>query len=288
MSSERQLASDLGGIKHDFAPTYDQAWPHDYLQAHLGLDYVIPQNAKPTFERLIAACMKAKRKDSLKIVDVGCSYGINAALLKCAMTLDELYAAASRSGTLRRRNIASHRSFFAERLRRHDLIIVGIDPAVRAAGYARETGLVDAVITADLEQCALNEREVDLLADVDLIISTGCVGYVTERSFDRLYGAVAQFRPWVACFVMHPFSYDNIGNTLSRYRLATREIKSWCQRQRRFSTLKEKRAILATMKSSGVDDRLERTTGYVYASFHLSMPEEMMPKELDVWGIQFA
>lgn len=272
MSLETRLSPDLGGTKHDFAPTYDRVWPQAYLKAHLALDYVIPQNAKTVFDQVIAHCMRERQKDHLKIIDVGCSYGINAALLKSNLALDELYAAASPGGALHRRNIDAHRVFFDRSIRRDDLTFVGVDPARRATDYAKAIGLIDAAVTSDLEQDELSERDVALLSGADLIISTGCVGYVTERTFDRLYRIVAQSKPPVACFVMHPFPYGRIGEALDAYGLQTREIERWRQRQRRFSTPGERRSIVSSMKQSEMDSRLERTTGYVYASFHLSLP----------------
>jgi hypothetical protein len=275
MSSETRLSSDLGGTKHDFAPTYDRVWPHAYLKAHLALDYVIPHNAKTVFNQVIANCMRDRQKERLKIIDVGCSYGINAALLKCDLALDELYAAALPGGALYKRNIDAHRVFFDKSIHRDDLVIVGVDPARRAIGYAKTVGLIDAAVTSDLERHDPSEQDVELLRGADLIISTGCVGYVTERTFDRLYRVVSQSRPRVACFVMHPFPYGRIAETLDAYGLQTREIETWRQRQRRFSTSGERRSIVSSMKQLDMDSRLERTTGYVYASFHLSLPLDM-------------
>ncbi len=271
---------DLGGDKHSFAPTYNLKWPNRYLNAHRALDYVIPQNAKFVFERLITECMRKRGKKYLKVVDIGCSYGINAALLKCRTTLDELYAeASSPNGALMTRSIEAHHHFFAARTRRNDLFFVGLDPATRAIDYSLRTGLINAAVTANLELQDLTDADLSLLSDVDLIISTGCVGYVTERTFARLYPAVARSKPWVACFVMHPFGYHRISEILAPYDLATREIPGCRQRQRRFSTSKERRKVLALMKALKIDDRLERTTGYIYASFHLSVPRhEVIPE----------
>jgi hypothetical protein len=76
---------------------------------------------------------------------------------------------------------------------------------------------------------------------------------------------------------MHPFPYGRIAETLETYGLQTREIETWQQRQRRFSTPGERRSIVSSMEQSDMDSRLERTTGYVYASFYLSLPVDMAP-----------
>ena len=51
-------------------------------------------------------------------------------------------------------------------------------------------------------------RRPRLLADVDIIVSTGCVGYVTATTFQRAAKASRRGRvPWVASFVLRMFPY---------------------------------------------------------------------------------
>ncbi|WP_448954929.1 hypothetical protein [Labrys neptuniae] len=267
--SDSTSSDDIGVVKHDFSACYNQDWPHSYLKAHLALDYIIPDRAKPVFHATLDRYRAVRRKDHLKIIDVGCSYGINAALLRTDMTLDDLYAAyAAIDGPLAGRRSAQHRAFFASREIGADIRIVGVDPSERAARYARAVGLVDAIVTTDLEASDLTDPEKRALAGADILISTGCVGYATERTFKRIYEATANSHPWVATFVMHPYSYDGIARMLATYNLQTRE--TLVARQRRFSSDAEQQGLLDAMLDRGIDSRLERTTGYIYASFHLS------------------
>ncbi|RVC98966.1 hypothetical protein EN753_27515, partial [Mesorhizobium sp. M2A.F.Ca.ET.029.05.1.1] len=76
------MRGNIQGNKHDFTAAYNRRWPHAYFRAHLALDYVISDRAKPVFERIFAEYRRVRNKTSLKIIDVGCSYGINAALLR--------------------------------------------------------------------------------------------------------------------------------------------------------------------------------------------------------------
>ncbi|MCA0048279.1 hypothetical protein LB577_15200 [Mesorhizobium sp. B283B1A] len=265
--------ANIQGAKHDFAAAYNSKWPHAYFRAHLSLDYVIPDRAKPVFERIFADYRRVRKKTRLKIIDVGCSYGVNAALLRTDLSLDELYAAYLRpSGPLSRRDEVEHRAFFRNRGLRDDIQFVGVDPSFRAVRYARVLGLLEAGIIADLETRDLTVQERCALAGADIVISTGCVGYATERTFARVCEASATSRPWVVAFAMHPFSYDNIAMVLRDFGLETRLEDRFRQRQRRFSTVKERRAILTAMTKLGMEDRLERTTGYIYASCHVSVP----------------
>ncbi|MGN8119229.1 hypothetical protein [Labrys sp. 22185] len=262
-------------VKHDFSASYNRDWPHSYLKAHLALDYIIPDRAKPVFLSIFDRYRSLRQKDRLKIIDIGCSYGINAALLRTDMSLDDLYAAyAAEDGPLAGRRSVDHRAFFESRSVGADLHIVGVDPSERAARYARSVGLVDAIVTTDLERTEPTVPEKRALEGADIIISTGSVGYATERTFARIYAAARISRPWVAAFVMHPYSYTDIATMLASHGLQSREVLA--ARQRRFSTASEQHGLLEVMQERGFETRLERTTGYIYASFHLSaLPDEM-------------
>ncbi|BAV50242.1 MULTISPECIES: hypothetical protein [Mesorhizobium] len=273
MAPASGLHSSIQGAKQDFTAAYNRKWPHAYFRAHLALDYMIPDRAKPVFERIFADYRRVRNKTWLKIIDVGCSYGVNAALLRTDLDLDDLYAAyLEPSGSLSRRQETEHRAFFRDRGLRDDIQFVGVDPSFRAVRYARNLGLLKAGITGDLETRDLTPNERCALAGADIIISTGCVGYATARTFARVYKASATSHPWVVAFAMHPFSYDDIARTLRGFALETKVVDRLRQRQRRFSTPTERQAILKAMAKLGMEDRLERTTGYIYASCYISAP----------------
>lgn len=267
------MHGNLHGTKHDFTAAYNRKWPHSYFRAHLALDYMIPDRAKPVFEKIFADYRRIRSKTVLKVIDVGCSYGVNAALLRTDLDLDELYAAyLEPSGSLSRRQEIEHRDFFRTRRLYDDIRFIGVDPSFRAVRYAQSLGLLEAGITADLEARDLTPNERRALVDADILISTGCVGYATERTFARVYDASATSRPWVVAFAMHPFSYDGIATVLRGFGLETKLIERFRQRQRRFSTPAERETILEAMAKLGMEDRLERTTGYIYATCHISAP----------------
>lgn len=267
------MRSSVQWVKHDFSRAYNRKWPHTYFRAHLALDYIIPDRAKPVFERIFADYRRLRNKTELKIVDIGCSYGVNAALLRSDLDLDALYAEyLGSSGSLSRRLDIEHRAFFHSCGLRDDIRFVGVDPSFRAVRYACNQGLLEGGIAADLEARDLTVKERFALADADIIISTGCVGYATERTFARVYEASAASRPWVVGFAMHPFRYDDIAITLREFALETTLVDRFRQRQRRFSTATERQAILTAMAELGIEDRLERTTGYIYASCYISAP----------------
>ncbi|WP_292187447.1 hypothetical protein [Mesorhizobium sp.] len=272
-SNSKYGARPNSWVEGRFTATYNRTLPHAYLRLCLAKDYMIPGRAKPIFERVFADYRRVRNKTRLKIIDVGCSYGINAALLRTDLGLDDLYAAyLGPRGSLSRRHKAEHRTFFFDQRLRDDIQFVGVDPSFRAVRYALDMGLLEAGITADLETRDLTLNERGALADADILISTGCVGYATAATFARVYEASAGSRPWVVAFARHPFSYDDIAAALRDFSLETRPAERFRQRQSRFSTPTERRAILKAMAELGMEDRLERTTGYIYASCYISAP----------------
>ncbi|MGH3470050.1 MAG: class I SAM-dependent methyltransferase, partial [Thermocrispum sp.] len=70
---------------------YTQPDPRPYFTALRELDYCITQLAKPYFADLIDDYRQTRGMPVPQVLDVGCSYGINAALLRCDVSIDELY-----------------------------------------------------------------------------------------------------------------------------------------------------------------------------------------------------
>src|SRR5690606_22803997 len=100
--------------------------------------------------------------------------------------------------------------YFRSWPRRMDAEIVGLDASPQAIAYAVEAGLLDAGMAANLEKAEPDEGQRPVLRDLDLIISTGCIGYVTERTFRRILACQDGRLPWIANFVLRLFPYDSL------------------------------------------------------------------------------
>src|SRR5690242_17311840 len=77
--------------KYAFDDIYTQSDPRGYFTTLRRLDYGIPGIARPHFARLVAEYRDASGVAEPRILDIGCSYGINAALLRCDTTMATLY-----------------------------------------------------------------------------------------------------------------------------------------------------------------------------------------------------
>ncbi len=81
---------DAGG-KVALDHIYTQTDPRGYFGTLRDLDYVIPQMANPHFARLLDELRRSVGSNPLTVLDLGCGYGVNSALLRCDATMDELY-----------------------------------------------------------------------------------------------------------------------------------------------------------------------------------------------------
>ena len=256
---------------------YNRPDPRGYFTALKPLQYMIPQLAKPVFDEVIAAFRRMRNKKRPKLVDVGCSYGVNAALLKHRMDLAQLYdlyADRSAAELTRDRLMARDRRLFAADAGASALDVVGLDSAERAVAYAVETGILDDGVAADLEANEPEAGERDALSDADLVISTGCIGYVGAPTFARILDANRATRPWLAHFVLRMFSFEPLRNLFKARGYLTEKAQGRLFRQRRFASGVEQAEVLGRLEERGVDAAGREAERWLYAEFFLSRPAE--------------
>jgi hypothetical protein len=275
--SSTSLYDELNDGKATFDNVYNHPDPRAYFATLGRLGYCIPEQAKPVFGAVIDALRDERGTEVPTLVDIGCSYGVNAALLKYKLSIEDLYAryaepqlARLDTGTLIKRDL----DFFARQAVRNDITVVGVDCAEKAIDYAAAAGLLDAGVVADLESQPPSSAAAEQLAPVDLIISTGCVGYVTDTTFERILSEAAEPPPlpWVACFALRMFSYEPIASTLADHGLVTEKLEGVSFLQRRFESADEQAHVLRQLDALGVDPTGKEDQGFYHAEFFLSRP----------------
>ena len=110
------------------------------------------------------------------VLDVCCSYGINAALLTHELTLAELfehYTSPVARRLTRADLIEWDKEFYAARRRPGAPRVIGLDVAGNALGYARAVGLLDAACAENLEQHPASPALRRAMTEVGLITMTG-------------------------------------------------------------------------------------------------------------------
>ncbi|GAA2432156.1 class I SAM-dependent methyltransferase [Actinomadura vinacea] len=257
---------------------YTQPDPRAYFGTLRGLGYAIPQLAKPYFLRLIQEYKDATGIPDPTVLDIGCSYGINAALLKCDTTMDELYerytgpgaAERSRDDLLERdRDLvrARDRSKGAAK----NVRFLGLDSSENALAYAREAGFLDGTVHADLERGDPTGPQRELLAEADLVVSTGCLGYITEKTIARVVAVQKGNKPWMAHFVLRMFPFAPVAETLDAAGYETVRAGGMFK-QRRFATAEEQAQVMDRLAAVGVDTGGAESDGWLLARLHISRP----------------
>ena len=185
---------EINEAKASMDHIYNQSDPRSYFNELKKIDYSIPDAAKPIFRKLIDH-MQDIDKETIQILDLGCSYGVNAALLKHDLTMSDLYDhwdAKQLAGARPNEVIERDQRYFSELDEQENIELIGIDQTKNAINFAEDVGLIDSGFAINLENDPLPELADEILAPVDLIMSTGCIGYVTEKTFDRLLPVVTR------------------------------------------------------------------------------------------------
>ncbi len=272
--------ADFSGIneaKIDMGSIYDRPDPRAYFNTLQRLDYAIPASAKPLFQKLISRLRRQRGQEEVCVLDLGCSYGVNAALLKHDLSMDELYDRWTQDELEQATSeevIEMDQQFFSELADPENLKVIGIDQAENAVAFAEEIGLVDEGLPINLEKETLPADARRDIVPVDLMISTGCVGYVTEKSFERLMQPLTERRPaWIANFVLRMFPFDAIERALGDWGYRTEKLAGRYFKQREFASAEEREQVVEQLRSQDVDPTGLEAEGRFVAEFYLSRPE---------------
>jgi hypothetical protein len=262
--------------KADFEWTYNRLDPRSYFSALGELDYAIPERAAPVFLDVFDAYATRRRQSRLTVLDIGCSYGVNAAVLKYGRSMDELrrrYGAFDGTEAAPRDVLRADQRAYASENARRDLEIIGIDRAQFAASYAFWAGLLDDAIPENLEETDPSPQAAAAIARCDLVISTGVVGYVTERTFARILDCQPQdAQPWIASFVLRMFDYGDVSRMLETRGYVSERLPDRLFRQRRFADDAEQAHVKEVLRGRGLDPEGLESEGCYLAEFFLARP----------------
>jgi hypothetical protein len=242
--------------------------PRSYFSVLGSLDYMIPDVAAPVVRQLLEARARRHGGDNI-VLDIGCSYGINAAIHRFPVNfagLCQRYARREMMELGDEEMIGLDRHFYASWPDIGVGRFIGLDSSAAAIGYAGAVGLHEAGVAANLETDALSPADAATLAPANVLLSTGAVGYVTERTYAKVLDAVGA-TPWIISFVLRMFPYDAFAAAFAKRGLVTEKLSGSTFVQRRFRDEEEFERSLAGLKARGVD-----TSGFE-AELFVSRPE---------------
>lgn len=261
--------------KADFTDEYNASDPRSYYSNLGSLAYQVPEHGASVFRHL-ANVLEGRRDVSPTVLDVCCSYGINAALINHDLSFEELrqhYTSPEVRAMSRTELIDCDRSLLDEH--RHDdaVRVIGLDISDAAVGYAVDVGLLNAGIVADLETDAAPTSTVELMGQADLVTVTGGVGYVNERTFDQIVDASSGTPPWVAALTLRWIGFDAVAEALDDHGLVTERVDGFEVRQRRFADDTERAHVLSSLQERGLEPTALEEDGWHCAELFVARPE---------------
>ncbi len=274
------MAPEVSGCltpgKAGFDDVYDQPDPRDYFRRLGAVEYQIPEHGCRAFEWLVDDLRGSRGEDEpLTVVDLCCSYGINAALLNHRIDLADLYRryrSAELKSLTRDELVDRDRRYFDKVRHPRPLSVLGVDVAANALGYACDVGLLAEGFDEDLESAPPSPRLREAVADAQLITVTGGIGYITEKTLQAVLDAV-DGPVWVAAFVLRIVPYAPFADALAECGLTTEKYHAAFP-QRRFASEDEQRYALEELEQAGIDPSGKESTGYYYADLFVSRPAQ--------------
>ncbi len=257
--------------KADFDDIYTRPDPRAYFRTLGKLDYQVPAHAAP----LVAEGVERAGGGRRAVLDLCCSYGTNAALLRTSADLPALqrrYCDPVLDGLSPDALAAADAAFFAARARRPGVRVLGVDSSAPAVAYGVRSGLLAAGFAEDLETDDPSPGLAEALAGVGTIVCTGGVGYVGVPTFRRLL-AHAPADVSLVLLVLRVFDVAAIAAVLAERGLVVRRLPG-SVRQRRFADAAEQEAAVADVRARGLDPAGKESAGWFHADRYLAGPPD--------------
>lgn len=263
-------------VKKDFSDIYTRKQPTPYLEEMKNLEYRIPDQTKPLYKHLAERVVNYKKK-SVKILDLGSSYGINSALLNHELIMSELDSFFLKDNPSP--SIKSTQDFFDDLPNNNsNLEFYLVDTSAQALDFAENAGLCNDSFCVNLEKEIVPSRLQQAMQDIDLIISTGCVGYIGEKSFSKIFSQIENDKgplPIFAFTVLRIFNTINIESVFKENNFELIKTKIGPLKQRRFYDKVEMNDTLDLLKHKNIETKNLEENGYYFADFYVGGPQNL-------------
>lgn len=260
--------------KATFDHIYAAPDPRPYFLTLGALDYQIPAHGAAVFEPIVRHLDEARVDGPVRVADLCCSYGINAALLKHDRSFDEIvdhYTTTECIDMERDDLIQRDLEFFEAPRPPLDVEVVGLDVSAPAIGYGIEAGFLDAGRAEDLEDGPPSPELADMLRSVDLVTVTGGIGYITERTIGQVLDASEQ-KPWLAALCLRWVDFEPIADAAAERGMEVHKLDDVSFPQRRFADDAERTFVTQELERKGLSIEGHEEDGYHRAELFVAHP----------------
>ena len=263
-------------VKKDFGDIYTQDSPYRYLKEMDRLEYSISDSTKLLYNFIIEQ-LKGTLSRPVNVLDLGSSYGINSSLIKYDLTMTELNNFFLNGVEPTKKEI---KQFYDKCTSNDNINFYQIDISEEALKFSEEMDLCKKGMNIDLESEKLSLLE--SLPEMDIVIATGCVGYIGYKKFSNLLegfkdrqsnsteteaGGIA---PIFAFSVLRMFDMDDIKEVFEKYDYTIAKSDINPIRQRNFYDPKEKAKTIFILHDRGVNTKEYEEDGNFYADFYIA------------------
>jgi hypothetical protein len=266
--------------KEDFSVIYNQPLPDAYFRRLGPLNYQIPRHGMTVIGHVMALIQSISHKSTLTLLDLCCSYGINAMLLKLELSLQQLYHYFARevrkpvSQLELLQYLEQDRHFFEAHAHQNSGVqVLGIDTATNALQYAQLTGLLDQGFAVNLEQAAIPASLAKILPTVDLITVTGGLSYIGPETFRKLLRACYPHRPWICCFPLRTVDCCPLIQVFEQFDFSVDTQQDQLFPQRLFASSDERASVVKSLQAQQLSPLPELESNYLYAKVLLARPQ---------------
>ena len=268
--------------KADFDDVYVAKTPHAYIASMAENGYEIGERARPFCCEAVKLLQERNGVTwPTQLLDVGCSYGIGSAFVKYNCTFDELVAFfASRAPEDYIMSCEATRQWLNVTTPEFDVRCVGLDVSKPAIQFATDAGLLDGGITCNMENNEIPSKEdIGWIRGCNLLMTTGVIGYVTERTLDVVLSNLGKshpssFGPIAVMTILRMFDTTQIKRCFKKHGLSFCRVPDVRLPQRNFENEDERLKILSVLHDRKIETSLWEDRGKLYADLYIAASEE--------------
>ena len=269
--------------KAAFDDVYTAETPHAYIASMAKVGYQIGEQARP-YCTGAAELLRESNGETLPVqmLDVGCSYGMGSAFVKYGCSFDEMVAFfASRAPTEYVAACEATRMWLHVTPPACDVRCVGLDSSAPAIRFALDADLLDGGLAKDFEDSKTSPTPEDRawFRSCNLMISTGAIGYVTEKTLDVVLRDLgrdnpAPVGPFAILTILRMFEHAAIKDVFGKHGFRFGVVPDVRLPQRRFVDDAEQQKVLALLHQKGIDTYGWEDQGKQFADLYIAARPE--------------